>query len=353
MSNSERFLITTEADVAVAAMRTRQLDLLKDASDVDRALIATIVSELGTNIAKYAGRGFLALSRIDSPGVVDIEIIADDSGPGIVDLPQAMEDHYSTGGTLGLGLPGVRRMADEFSIASQPRGGTRVVARKRIQGRPSLPALPAQAPVSPRRGSASGALRGSCWEVSCRIRAHPGELRSGDQAVAIECDDGLLLAMIDASGHGERAHRVSVQLVSQLRACASADLQAVMARLHEAAKGTLGAAVGLAFADPASSRLRYLAVGNTRASKLGAQTWRGVSRDGVLGERLPTAFEQTVTLDAGDCVVLWSDGLPDLASHSLQSSINLRSADEIARRFLADSAKPYDDAGCVVMKWLK
>ena len=351
MNGAERFLITSEADVAVAAVRTRRLELLKDASEVDRALIATIVSELGTNIAKYAGRGFLALSRIDTPGAVDIEIIADDSGPGIVDLQQAMEDHYSTGGTLGLGLPGVRRMADEFSIASQPRGGTRVVARKRIQGRSSPPPLPVPppTPAAPRRAvPAEGG-----WEVSCRVQAHPGELRSGDQAVAIECDNGLLMAMIDASGHGERAHRVSVQLVTQLRACASGDLQAVMTRLHEAAKGTLGAAVGLAFADAATSQLRYLAVGNTRASKLGARPWRGVSRDGVLGERLPTAYEQIVALEAGDCLVLWSDGLPDLAAHSLHSSINLRSADEIARRFLADSAKPYDDAGCVVMKWLK
>ena len=78
-----------------------------------------------------------------------------------------------------------------------------------------------------------------------------------------------------------------------------------------------------------------------------------VRGDGVLGERLPTAFEQRVPLAAGDCVILWSDGLPDLATHSLQASVSLRSADEIARRFLADSAKPYDDAGCVVMKWLK
>lgn len=350
---AERFLITSEADVAVAAMRTRQLDLLKDASDVDRALIATIVSELGTNIAKYAGRGFLALSRVDTPGAVDIEIVADDSGPGIVDLTQALEDHYSTGGTLGLGLPGVRRMADEFSISSRPRGGTRVMARKRIQGRHSPPPPLLQTPVLPRPAPASAAGQDCPWQVSCRVRAHPGELRSGDQALAIECDDGLLLAMIDASGHGERAHRVSLQLVTQLRASASADLQAVMARLHEAARGTLGAAVGLAFADPALRRLRYLGVGNTRASKLGSQPWRGVSRDGVLGERLPTAFEQSVVLETGDCVLLWSDGLPDLSSNSLQGSISLRSADEIARRFLADSAKPYDDAGCVVMKWLK
>ena len=353
MNRAERFLIASEGDVAIAAVRTRQLALLKDASDVDRALIATIVSELGSNIAKYAGRGFIGLQRVATGGAVDIEIVAEDSGPGIADLTKAMADHFSTGGTLGLGLPGVRRMADEFKISSQIRHGTRVVARKRILGRAPAPALAVTSPVSPQPATASSATPASGWDVSCRVRAHPGELRSGDQALVIPCEGGLLLAIIDASGHGERAFRVSSQLASQLHACASADLQHTMARLHAAAQGTLGAAVGLAFADPANDQLRYLGVGNTRAAKLGSQAWRGVSRDGVLGERLPTAFEQHVPLAAGDCVILWSDGLPDLATHSLLASVSLRSADEIARRFLADSAKPYDDAGCVVMKWLK
>ena len=350
MNRIERFLIASEGDVAVAAVRTRQLPLLRDASEVDRALIATIVSELGTNIVKYAGRGFIGLQRLDAAGAVDIEIVAEDSGPGIVDIQQAMADHFSTGGSLGLGLPGVRRMADEFTIASQPRQGTRIVARKRVVGRAAAP--PLDAPPS-QRTLGSGPPMAGCWDVSCRVRAHPGELRSGDQALVIGCDGGLLLAIIDASGHGERAHQVSTRLVAHLQAHASADLQQTMAGLHAAAQGTLGAAVGLAFADAERNQLRYLAVGNTRVAKLGAQAWRGVSRDGVLGERLPTAFEQTVPLSTGDCVILWTDGLPDLATHALQPSVSLRSADQIARRFLADSAKPYDDAGCVVMKWLK
>ena len=137
---SERFFITNEMDVTMAVMRAGKLDIMRDASEVDCSLIATIVSELGSNIAKYAGRGYVSVSRVERCDGVHIEVTAEDSGPGIGDISQAMQDHFSTGGTLGLGLPGVRRMADEFSITSQRGQGTRVSARKLIKvKRPAPP----------------------------------------------------------------------------------------------------------------------------------------------------------------------------------------------------------------------
>jgi anti-sigma regulatory factor (Ser/Thr protein kinase) len=114
---SERFFITNEMDVKMAVMRAGKMDIMSDASEVDCSMVATIVSELGSNIAKYAGRGYVSVGRIERSDGVHIEVTAEDSGPGIGDISQAMQDHFSTGGTLGLGLPGVRRMADEFSIA--------------------------------------------------------------------------------------------------------------------------------------------------------------------------------------------------------------------------------------------
>jgi len=94
------------------------------------AMVTTSVSELARNIVKYANRGELILREVqrrDRPG---IEIEARDNGPGIEDIAQAMTDSMSTGGTLGLGLPGVRRMMDEFEINSTPGDGTQVVVRK-------------------------------------------------------------------------------------------------------------------------------------------------------------------------------------------------------------------------------
>jgi len=93
-------------------------------------MIATAVSELVRNILKYAVSGEICLRPATSMGRRGIEIVALDQGPGIVDCEAAMTDHFSSGGSLGLGLPGVKRMMDEFSLESSPGEGTRVVARK-------------------------------------------------------------------------------------------------------------------------------------------------------------------------------------------------------------------------------
>jgi serine/threonine-protein kinase RsbT len=93
-------------------------------------MIGTAVSELARNILKYAHTGEIWLRHVEGPKGRGIEIEALDEGPGIADTEAAMRDHVSTSGTLGLGLPGVARLMDEFSLDSAPGKGTRVKARK-------------------------------------------------------------------------------------------------------------------------------------------------------------------------------------------------------------------------------
>ena len=90
------------------------------------ASLAIAVSELAVNVAKYAGSGVVTLRAVQARGLPGIEVLVEDKGPGIADLDFAMRDHASTGGTLGLGLPGARRLVDEFEITSRPGEGTRV-----------------------------------------------------------------------------------------------------------------------------------------------------------------------------------------------------------------------------------
>jgi anti-sigma regulatory factor (Ser/Thr protein kinase) len=107
------------ADVQIAISRVSNPLFIKEASPIDRSLIGTMVSELATNIIKYAGRGLIRMTRTKGDGTLDIEMWAEDKGPGISNISMAMKDHFTTGNTLGLGLPGVRRMADEFAIQSE------------------------------------------------------------------------------------------------------------------------------------------------------------------------------------------------------------------------------------------
>jgi serine/threonine-protein kinase RsbT len=93
-------------------------------------MVATAVSELVRNILKYAGTGDVWVRHAKNMGKRGIEIEALDRGPGIANCEEAMQDHFSSGGTLGLGLPAVKRMMDEFSLESSLGKGTRVTARK-------------------------------------------------------------------------------------------------------------------------------------------------------------------------------------------------------------------------------
>jgi len=93
-------------------------------------VIATAISELARNIIEYAATGEIVLSQDDADGRPGIVIVARDEGPGIPDLSRALSAGYSTGLGLGLGLPGVRRLMDDFEITSDPGRGTTVSVRK-------------------------------------------------------------------------------------------------------------------------------------------------------------------------------------------------------------------------------
>lgn len=116
-------------DVTRAALQVRRCATAADFDATKVALLATTVSELGTNVLKYAGTGEVIIVISDHPRA-GITVRVTDRGPGIADLDAALRDHHSTGGTLGLGLPGVRRMMDEFDIQSAPGQGTTVTVTK-------------------------------------------------------------------------------------------------------------------------------------------------------------------------------------------------------------------------------
>jgi serine/threonine-protein kinase RsbT len=125
-----RVAINSDQDIVAARQRGRALAAELGFSAVDSTLIATAISELARNIVSYAGTGEITLKTIQNSTRQGILIVAADDGPGIHDLRQALRDGFSTSGSLGLGLPGVRRLMDEFEIASQPGRGTRVEVKK-------------------------------------------------------------------------------------------------------------------------------------------------------------------------------------------------------------------------------
>jgi serine/threonine-protein kinase RsbT len=125
-----RVAINSDQDIVGARQKGRSLAAELGFSPSDATLIATAISELARNIVSYARRGEIRLRRIQNSVRRGIMVIACDEGPGIRDIAMALQDGFSTSGSLGLGLPGVRRLMDEFDIASKPGRGTKVTVKK-------------------------------------------------------------------------------------------------------------------------------------------------------------------------------------------------------------------------------
>jgi serine/threonine-protein kinase RsbT len=131
MINGETVVpIASSADIVAARQLGRALAAGLGFTGSDLTVIATAISELARNIIEYASTGDIVITAAEKGGRPGITIVARDAGPGIADVPRALTAGYSTGPGLGVGLPGVRRLMDEFEIASRAGEGTSVTVRK-------------------------------------------------------------------------------------------------------------------------------------------------------------------------------------------------------------------------------
>jgi serine/threonine-protein kinase RsbT len=140
VSNNKSHVVVTEneiciplrrdTDIVLACQKGRTLAAQKELSNNDQVVVVIAISEIARNILRYAGQGQIILTSIRENGRQGIAIMAQDDGPGIIDIEQVLQDGYSTGGGLGLGLSGAKRLMDEFEIVSEVGQGTTITMRK-------------------------------------------------------------------------------------------------------------------------------------------------------------------------------------------------------------------------------
>lgn len=124
---SRSLALDNEHDIAVARNEVRQLASALGFRLIDQTRLATVTSELARNVVKYGGSGrLIAQPTAAGDGRDGLRLIFEDTGPGIADIAAAMRDGFSTGRGLGKGLPGSKRLVDEFQIESEVGRGTRV-----------------------------------------------------------------------------------------------------------------------------------------------------------------------------------------------------------------------------------
>ncbi|MBC7447056.1 MAG: anti-sigma regulatory factor [Hymenobacteraceae bacterium] len=133
--SSDRVAVRTEPDVIVFRGRLRELAFQVGLSTLEQTKLITAASELVRNMLVHGGGGGVTLEVVAAGARVGIRLTFRDEGPGIADIGRAMQDGFSTAGSLGLGLPGAKRLANEFELRSAPGEGTTVIITSWKNGR--------------------------------------------------------------------------------------------------------------------------------------------------------------------------------------------------------------------------
>lgn len=122
--------IQSDLDIVAARMAARDMAKTMGFGAIDQARIATAISELARNIYLYAGEGLVTVSEVQQGIRKGLQVVCEDQGPGIDDIPLVMQDGYTTSKGMGMGLPGARRLMDDFELISISGQGTKITCRK-------------------------------------------------------------------------------------------------------------------------------------------------------------------------------------------------------------------------------
>jgi serine/threonine-protein kinase RsbT len=125
--------IEHESDIVTARQKGRELAAARGLSRTEQTLVATAISEVARNIVVYARRGEVVLAPVEERGRRGLMVVARDDGPGIANPELAMREGYSTGKSLGMGLPGAKRLMDEFELSTGLGKGTTITMKKWVR----------------------------------------------------------------------------------------------------------------------------------------------------------------------------------------------------------------------------
>jgi len=291
---------------------------------------AIVVTEAATNMLKHAGRGTFVAQSIVVDGVLGLEMLAIDKGPGMRDFEASAVDGHSTSGTRGTGLGAIRRQSDEFEVYTHHEAGTILRAL-----------LWAGTQPAPNED----------YDVGAICVPKPGETVCGDAWGVEFTPQGAVFLLADGLGHGPDASRAASLAVDTLHRYPQESAVRVLDRAHAALKPTRGAAVAVMRHDTASGEVQYAGVGNISAVILAGASRRAmVSSNGIVGHNVHRSQEYRYPWARGALLVAHTDGIDthwDLAAFPGLSDCH---PSVIAAMLYREHARGRDDAGVVVAR---
>ena len=290
--------------------------------------LALIATEAATNVLRYGDGGEMIVSGERDAAGPRITLWAIDRGHGMANVQESLRDVVSTGRSAGTGLGALRRLSDRFDIWSRPTQGTVLVVS--VGAPVADDGLDVAALAVGRRGDA---VCGGAWSV----RRHGG---------------AVLLMLCDGLGHGAgAAHAATLAREAFARADPEARPRAVLRSMHEALRGTRGAAVAVVRFDEAAGTVDFAGVGNIAGwLSIAGQARRTVSFDGVVGGHISTIREFAYPWDGNLLGVFHSDGLSARWTLDAYPGLATRDPRLIAGVLLRDFRRPRDDALVAVVR---
>ena len=300
--------------------------------EADSYRIGIVATELATNLAKHAKAGEVLLRATRDAATPELELLAIDKGPGMLDVNAALADGQSTTGTNGIGLGAIRRMSDEFEIHSAVPHGTVILARVRPRGSNGKPPQP--------------------FVVAGISVPMSGETECGDAWMLSKRPDGFVAVIADGLGHGRFAAEAASAVLKTIAATQShLGCAAMLSAVHDSIRHTRGAAAAVAEVDLDRRLLKFAGVGNISTAVMNNGTVRqAVSHNGTLGHEARLFREYTYPWPSQALLVMHSDGLISHWTLDRYPGLQRRHPAVIAGVLYRDFSRRRDDVTVVIVK---
>jgi anti-sigma regulatory factor (Ser/Thr protein kinase) len=304
-------------DAARRAIVRQASELTRDEELLGK--LTLVVQELGRNLVLHGGHGQLIYRQ----GQDCLNLLAVDNGPGMANVAQCLADHYSSIGTMGVGLGSVKRLADTFDLFSQPGLGTVVFAGFTLGA----------APTPMKHGAV--------------CIPYPGETVAGDGWAIL----GYRVMVCDGLGHGHAAHAASAKAREVFMAHnPQLPIEQLMNQLHQALMPTRGGAVGIAEVKPEARQVVYCGMGNIAGLLLGDKHRGMVSSNGTVGYRIGRIHTFSYPWDPGTVLILTSDGIKTRLDTDRYPGLRARHPEIVAALLNRDFSRQSDDSTTVVAR---
>jgi len=299
-------------------------------SEEDFGKFSIIVTELSTNILKHASSGELLIQkRRNSDGTLMLEAFAIDSGKGISNIDQALEDGYSTAGSPGTGLGAIRRQATTFDIYSIPQKGTVVAV--------------SYTPDKPKKTIVTSPIEISGINVPLKNQSVSGD------AWDVKVDrDSVWIGVIDGIGHGTDAHAASTSGIATFWESNGTSTDVVLEDIHYKLRSSRGAAGSIARINLAQKTVHFSGIGNVNGVIIAEVHKRLLTHNGTLGHAVRKVQEVSYPFETGSLIALYSDGLVSQWSIDAYPGLKQHSVAAIAAVVYRDFSRRRDDASIVI-----